>query len=283
MNTIINTRLTEFCRILFGFSDNMFTVDEYDITDERWGSSPKNIIDYVGDKFMTDIQQNLIKSFDIESWKKHIDTPYTNLHFDSGANNESNYTDNINVQFIGVTGKKFNGKDTISDYICGKYNFKKVAYATPLKDACRVLFDFSEEQLYGNLKETYDDRWGIAPRQAYQHIGTNLFRNQLHNLLPKVGNNFWVKCLEEMVKKIVADDPKTRIIVSDIRFQNEVDSLKNLFTNCKIIRVKRPYMISNDTHDSEKFIDDLKYIDCEIENNGTLESLYNKIDMQLCL
>lgn len=278
-----NTRIIEFCKILFGFTDSCLLSKNIDVIDDRWGDSPNNIIHFIEGYFMIEIHKNLLKNISLDMWRKHIGEPYVNRYIDGETNNISEHNSNIKIQFIGVTGKKFNGKDTISDYICQKYDFKKLAYATPLKDACRVLFDFNEEQLYGTLKETIDGKWNITPRLVYQYIGTDLFRNQLNKLLPKIGDNFWIKCLEEMVKKYIMINPNVKIIVSDIRFQNEVDSLKKMIVDYKIIRVKRPYINSNDTHDSEKFIDELKYIDYEIENGDTLEMLYNKVDSLFCL
>ena len=38
---------------------------------------------------------------------------------------------------IGITGKKFNGKDTVADYIVKEYGGNKVSLATPVKEICR--------------------------------------------------------------------------------------------------------------------------------------------------
>ena len=89
-----------------------------------------------------------------------------------------------------------------------------------------------------------------------------------------------------MIKDYINKNGNSKIIVSDIRFQNEIDSLINTFRpnyNCKFIRVKRSCENFVDLHDSERFIDELKYIDCEIDNNGTLEQLHEKIDRVFCL
>jgi len=61
-----------------------------------------------------------------------------------------------NNSLIGFLAKKRHGKDTSADYLVKKYNYKKLSFAKPIKDACKILFGFTDEQLYGNLKEVKD-------------------------------------------------------------------------------------------------------------------------------
>jgi hypothetical protein len=177
---------------------------------------------------------------------------------------------------IGITGKKFNGKDTISDYIVCKYKFTKIAYAEPLKEVCRNLFNFTDEQLYGNKKEELDPFWNITPRQAFQYIGTDMIRNNMEGLVKGVNNNFWVKCLEKRILDLISRGV-TNIIVSDIRFENEAALIKKF--NGYVIKVIRN-ISNNDNHSSEVEIDNIQE-DILIENKGTLEKLYSKIDSYL--
>ena len=60
---------------------------------------------------------------------------------------------------IGLCGKKRVGKDTFADYLVDNYNFDKYAFANPLKEACRIMFCFNDEQLYGDQKEDFDSNW----------------------------------------------------------------------------------------------------------------------------
>ena len=77
-------------------------------------------------------------------------------------NNINNYEDNKKI-IIGLLGKKRSGKDTSGNYLIEKYNFVKYAFADPVKEICRILFDFSDEQLFGNKKEGVDFRWYLTP------------------------------------------------------------------------------------------------------------------------
>ena len=57
---------------------------------------------------------------------------------------------------IGLSGKKRVGKDTVADYLVSKYGFIKYSFADPIKAVAKILFGFSENQLYGNNKEEID-------------------------------------------------------------------------------------------------------------------------------
>jgi hypothetical protein len=65
----------------------------------------------------------------------------------------------LNIDVVGITGFKRHGKDTTGDYLCEKYGFTKLAFADPLKEICKILFSFNEDQLYGGSKEVVDSFW----------------------------------------------------------------------------------------------------------------------------
>jgi dephospho-CoA kinase len=176
---------------------------------------------------------------------------------------------------IGVLGRKGSGKDTISDHIIKKYNYEKMQFAEPLKSICKTLFNFSDEQVYGDLKETIDPAWGVTPRHVLQYIGTNMFRNHIKELFPEIGNNFWVNLIKIKYLKKCESSNNVKVIVSDVRFQNEIDIIHQL--NGKVIKLTRPSLTNNDEHESEKNIDNLNG-DFTIINDGSLEELYSKVN-----
>lgn len=168
---------------------------------------------------------------------------------------------------IVVSGLAHCGKDTIADHLVSHHGYTKMALAEPLKEACREIFGFSDAQLYGDLKEVIDPYWGKTPRQCFQFIGTELFRD-------KFDKDIWIKSL---VRKIRDSLDRQKIVISDIRFENELQRLKDLGTVISL-RVIRDIPPDQDfrSHASEQ-IQDIPY-DHLILNNGTLEELYTKID-----
>lgn len=176
---------------------------------------------------------------------------------------------------VGILGRKGAGKDTIADYLIENYDFEKLILAQPLKDACKVLFNFNDEQLYGNLKETVDPNWGTSPRIVLQYLGTEVFRKDINKIIPGIDGNFWVNLMASKYKELRNKNSSIQVVVSDVRFKNEIDEIHKL--NGIVIKVTRPALNNNDTHESEKSIDNLSG-DFEIINEGSLEDLYNKIN-----
>ena len=75
---------------------------------------------------------------------------------------------------IGLIGQKRVGKDTVASIIKNidinidaNYNFKCMALANPIKDIARIMFNFTEEQLYDDAKDIIDSKWGIKPRDFF--------------------------------------------------------------------------------------------------------------------
>ena len=99
---------------------------------------------------------------------------------------------------IALTAPKQSGKDTFADYLVEKYGYTKIAFAKPLKDLLKLLFLFTDEQLYGHLKEVSDERWfGCTPRKAMQYVGTELIRKQLDIIMPGMGENYFVNYFKQ--------------------------------------------------------------------------------------
>lgn len=175
------------------------------------------------------------------------------------------------VRLIGIAGKKYSGKDTVGDYIVSRYGYKKCAFADPIKEVCKSVFGFSDEQLNGSLKEKMDAFWLVEPRKVMQFVGTELFRNGLMQCsgLEWVGQDVWVN----VVKRRIMEDPDGLIVVTDVRFANERDLIKEL--GGIVVRVRRDQVMCSDGHSSE--IQDFE-VDYEIENNGTFEELFGKVE-----
>jgi len=174
---------------------------------------------------------------------------------------------------IGIIGKKYSGKDTVADIICKLHpDYIKLAFADTLKDTCMSLFGFTHDQVY-NDKETIDSNWNITPREVLQFVGTELVRNNMNKLLPDIGDNFWIKTIDVKAKLAIQNGKK--IIISDVRFENEVNYIKQ--NGGIIIKVTRPD-IANFSNFANHVSEQLETIpDFEIINNSTIADLENMI------
>lgn len=65
------------------------------------------------------------------------------------------------MNILGITGHTGSGKDTIADVFVGEYGFQKIAFADPIKKFAKVVFAFTDEQLWGpsNKRNGVDGRY----------------------------------------------------------------------------------------------------------------------------
>lgn len=178
---------------------------------------------------------------------------------------------------IGLLGRKRSGKDSSGDYLISKYNFTRYAFADPIKDILKIMFDFSSNQLNDD-KEKIDDRWNVSPREVLQKFGTEICRHDLEKYLPKIketmnNETIWIKLFRIFYEKNKDKD----IIITDVRFLDEINAIRSI--GGKIVKIERDNL-EYDGHSSEKDIDnyDESLIDYKIDNNYTFDDLYSQID-----
>ena len=183
---------------------------------------------------------------------------------------------------MGISGKKRSGKDTVAKYLVEQHGYKRYGFADPMKEMIKEAFLWDEEWVNGKYKETIDPRWGISPRQALQHIGTEWAQIGLSEFFPKfkelTGRSLWVK---RFILLAMENDPNINWVISDVRFPHEIQLLRESVVLSHIkkvfIRIRRPECeIVKDEHESEKYINELK-CDYEIWNNKSVEDLYASV------
>lgn len=125
---------------------------------------------------------------------------------------------------VGISGFINSGKSTVAEQLTKDFGFKKDSFATSLKDACALMFDWPRTMIEGDTKESRewrevtDDWWSqklgipnFSPRLALQLIGTDSLRNHFNE-------GIWFMTLENRVRK----NPEQHVVISDVRFPNEV-------------------------------------------------------------
>jgi hypothetical protein len=178
------------------------------------------------------------------------------------------------VKLIGILGRKQHGKDTIGNFFVKNYGFEKYCFAHPLKEACKIMFGFSNEQLNGSLKETPDPYWNVSPRKVMQYFGTELMRKQMKNIIPDIGEDFWVKSFERYYMEHKDD----KFVITDVRFPNELQIIRHF--GGTIIGVVRHRFedFYFDQHESETTID-VNEADFIVSNDGSINDLIESLKM----
>lgn len=164
---------------------------------------------------------------------------------------------------IGITGHKFSGKSTVANMLSEMLNYKTDSFARPLKEIVCALSGCTMEQL-----EDYDFKENeVVPEHLWAFCA-----NEKHNyrsLLQGMGDYLRSKNTNIFIDSVLVGDT-SNLIISDCRFPNEAEAIKK--RGGIIIKVVRDSVVSDDTHQSETHIDEIKatYI---IPNNGSLETL----------
>lgn len=162
---------------------------------------------------------------------------------------------------IGLTGKARSGKDTAAAQLV-KGGFEHYWFSKPMKDACRSIFGWSDDELYGDLKEVVDKRFGISPRVALQTLGTEWGRDCINK-------DLWINIAK---LKMQASE---NIVISDCRFDNEAEAILSM--GGVVVEIVRGDAINVNAHSSEVGISK-SLISCVIQNNSTIEEFNNIVD-----
>lgn len=179
-----------------------------------------------------------------------------------------------------LCGKKRVGKDTVADYLCVKYGFVKYSFADPMKRACKEIFMFTDEQLWGKKKEVIDPRLGITPRRILQVFGTELMRHDIHKHIPELLkaiplNTLWI----QRFKWWYENNKDKNIIISDGRFINELEIIKEMGGILIMIHRESVEEQNKSNHASEKEQEKMDdSISLVIYNDYSFKVLYNQID-----
>lgn len=204
---------------------------------------------------------------------------------------------------IAIAGFKGSGKDTIGEILKTKHGFVTTSFAKSLKNALCCMFGWQTEMMEGvtpesrQWREQPDAYWStkfnrsITPRNMMQEFGTEIVRGKLLD-------TFWINATQKDLESISVSQ---NIVVTDARFKNELDMIKNLNgVTIRVVRNSDPewflqaakinkhtgwvkkgllwfYPQVRKIHSSER--DWIGYdFDYIISNNGTLADLEKQID-----
>ena len=166
---------------------------------------------------------------------------------------------------IGFSGKKGSGKNFYSNYLIEKYNFKELSFAYPLKQSLKLILNLSDAELYGNKKDEFNERFNCYNREIMQWFGTEVFRENFNKRFNYKGS-VWV----DNVKYILENNPDNNYVISDIRFQNEIDMIHEF--KGTVINIYNNDIINEDIktlHKSEnqKLVYDYKILNLKTPEN----------------
>lgn len=189
-----------------------------------------------------------------------------------------------NIKIVGFCGRKGAGKSTAEDYLI-KNGFTETAFAYSLKKSASNIFGYDYNLLLGKTPEDREKReiwvhpvWEKTGREMLEYFGTEIMRNCFDK-------DVWVKSLLNNI--ISYDFTENRgIVITDCRFQNEIDILEKIGGKiCIIYNYENDLKISDE--DRKTHISNWGFLECKINdplyiaNDGTIADFYDKIKEKL--
>jgi hypothetical protein len=164
---------------------------------------------------------------------------------------------------IGISGYARSGKDTIAEYLCTQFGYRRVAFADAIRN---YLYD---------LNPTYN-REGNTIKEVVEALGWDEAKSkpEIRKMLQDVGvaarknfgEDFWVN----IALKDVAYT--SNVVITDVRFPNEAKVIKDRDYS-QLWKVERPGVGPINAHISETALDNWDRWDCKFINDGSVESL----------
>jgi len=183
---------------------------------------------------------------------------------------------------IAITGKANAGKNTAGKLLVKGLRENKITYgrghfiafADPIKEMARLAFP------------EVPRKWFYGPSKYRSEIIPGAFKDGIpltvRQLLMDLGNDFgrkyqperWVKTFDHRLNKLKKYDI---IVVTDVRFRNEFDHLKNLgFFQIRMLRDEQ-LKIDDESETNQDGISNTEF-DAVIYNNGTKKELQEQVN-----
>jgi len=174
---------------------------------------------------------------------------------------------------IGISGKIGSGKDTIAKEIINSfpnYNFRKVSFGYNVKKIVSILTGLDMRTILSRkIKSVYLPDWEMTVGELFQQAGTNALRDILND-------DTWIISLFNNIKS------GENIIITDVRFENEANSILNRGGYLLRINGDPNKIRSNETrninHKSETELDNFSKFDIIYDNIPPISNLSNLID-----
>lgn len=173
---------------------------------------------------------------------------------------------------LGLSGVAGSGKDTVADILVKELGFNKVAWADPLRDFLMAQDPWVKRDklpMFARLSE-------VIEKYGWQGYKESPYANEVRTLIQRtgteagrgqIGDSVWINAT-------IARLPKGDVVISDCRFPNEIEILKE-YGEGRIVRVVRPdagLSGAHGGHSSEQSLPE-HYFDFTIVNDDSLDVL----------
>lgn len=185
------------------------------------------------------------------------------------------------MKLIGIAGRAGSGKDTVADLLIEKYQFRKYAFADPIKLGLQSMFGLNRTHFEDReRKEAPIVRLGNkSPRQLMQLLGTEFGRELVdENLWIGLADSFYRE-LDAQVQSSFGDSVVRGIVIPDVRFENEARWIRS--HGGFIVHLVRPDLVAVHAHSSERGVSYARNKDFVMMNDGSIARLEEEVDTMM--
>jgi hypothetical protein len=175
---------------------------------------------------------------------------------------------------VGIIGRARAGKDTAGKWLVDERGYRRVAFADALKGAALKVDPIVDDGNVGysftaaRLSEVVD---GYGWERAKEIGDTRRILQELGSAMRAVDPDIWIRPVLE--KAIEANDAGVPVVVTDVRYPNEVDALKR--SGFRLLHINRPGTPQLD-HESERLGPEAaQYL---VQNDGDLAHLSEQLE-----
>ena len=173
------------------------------------------------------------------------------------------------MKIVLIIGHIHTGKTTVANYLCEKYNFKRMSLGDGVKECTVKMFEILNSTGFTRENIKLEDLNNRDKKERYRTLMQQISTDCIKKV---ISENVWI----DIVKQKIINSKHENIVIDDIRFKNELFELSNLNKNVLIIKLTRDCEIKSE-HISEHDLDDT-IVPNIINNNGTKEELFKLVD-----
>lgn len=164
---------------------------------------------------------------------------------------------------IGLAGLSRSGKDTVAAHLRRYHGFVSFAFADPIKEMLAIIGMDARNEV---TREYTDARFRVSARVAAQTLGTEWGREQ-------IAPDIWITVLKERIKGYAHG----RIVVTDVRFENEANWVRSVG---ELWHIVRPGGNETASHASEAGVR-REPEDFVLMNDSTTDALFDKVNARM--
>jgi hypothetical protein len=172
---------------------------------------------------------------------------------------------------IGLSGYASSGKDTVAERLVSTHGFHRLAFADPIREMLYGMDPIVWGDTYegGQSLSKFVDEVGWDVAKQHKEV-RRLLQSLGYSARNVLGPDIW---LSSAIYKM---ELGKNYVYTDVRFQNEADTLKGALS-AKLWRVNRPGVEAANEHVSEWELNAYTF-DENLGNDGTIEQLHFLVD-----